>query len=160
VNFPITFVRGDVLDDTFISIDKTLAPTSKAEESIVYPSLSSLDLSGTLNPLLGKISAIHASAFFHLFDEEKQIIVARKLAALLSPEPGSIIFGSHGGSRVKGVKSVNIQGIAVTGFCHSAETFKELWEKEIFKNGEAVCEAMINDYGQDRLLLIWIVRRV
>ncbi|KAI0003796.1 hypothetical protein BJV74DRAFT_985535 [Russula compacta] len=46
----------------------------------------------SLNPLHGRVTAIHATSFFHLFGEEKQLHLARALAGLLSPEPGSIIL--------------------------------------------------------------------
>lgn len=41
---------------------------------------------------------IYTGLFFHLFDEPTQKEVARRLAVLLIPQPGSIIFGSHAGN--------------------------------------------------------------
>jgi len=38
---------------------------------------------------------MYASLLFHLFSEEKQLHLLRALAGLLSPEPGSMIFGLH-----------------------------------------------------------------
>lgn len=93
----------------------------------------------SLTPLQGKISAIHASSFFHLFLEDEQLAVARRLASLLSPQKGSIIFGQHVSRPEKGFReeaSVKASdGLHVKRramFCHSPESWKELWLKDVF----------------------------
>ena len=89
------------------------------------------DLS-SLTPLQGKVSAIHTSAFFHLFPEEQQLALAHRFASLLSPQKGSIIFGQHGSRPEKGfrteasskvrVAAAQAAGAPVTDyamFCHT-----------------------------------------
>jgi len=160
-SLPVTFVPGDIYNDEFLSADGPPSPTSKAGESITYPSLGSLDLKDSLNPLKGKISAIHASSFFHLFSEEQQATIAHKLAALLSPEPGSVIFGSHAGAEVKMIRKGEVRGQKFEVFCHSTESFKELWEKAVFKDGGIVVEAIDVPIDADgNCLNFWNVRRV
>ena len=93
----VRFVPGDVFDTNYLA----LAPPAHEEPSTAAPALSSL---ATLTPLLSRVSAIHASMFFHLFDEEKQRALALRLAGLLSPRPGSIIFGRHIAGAVQGAR--------------------------------------------------------
>jgi hypothetical protein len=161
-SLPITFVPGDIFDDSFIAAGP-LKATLKVGESSPSPSLQTLHLTSSLRPLSGKVSTIHTSAFFHLFDEQQQLIVARKLATLLSPEAGSIIFGSHTASATeKGVREEDFHGVQWKRFRHSLGSFKEMWEKEVFQNGEVVCETCdpVLRPGGERCLFMWNVRRI
>lgn len=88
----------------------------------------------------GHVSAIYASAFFHLFPEEKQTLIAQKLAGILSPEPGSMLLGSHGGRATKGIWTP--AGRPNWMFCHSPESWRELWEG-IFGKGKVEVKASL-----------------
>ncbi|KAF8273973.1 hypothetical protein EI94DRAFT_1794631 [Lactarius quietus] len=88
--FPVTFVPGNVFDPEHLSIVSPFTTNSPPVTTV--PDLSILT---SLNPLHGHISAIYASSFFHLFPEDAQPRVARALAGLLSPVPGSMIFGKQ-----------------------------------------------------------------
>jgi len=46
---------------------------------------------------------------------------------------GSVIFGLHGGLPVKGVEKQVNGGF---GFSHSPESWKELWDGQIFDQGK------------------------
>lgn len=156
----ITFIAGDIFNESFVRT--TEPPTAVLSGSfITYPPLKSLKPITSLNPLLGKFSAIHASAFFHLFNEEQQLIVGRKLAALLSPEPGSVIFGSHAAEKEKGWIHRNSGGTDLKIFCHSFDSFKELWEKDVF-GGDKGVEVEIGDGEpfQGQMFLNYCVKRV
>lgn len=83
----------------------------------------------------GHISAIHASSFFHVFSEDQQLEVAQRLASLLSPTKGSVIFGSHIALPEKGWLRSKMPGDDDKLFCHSPESWKELWDGQIFKKG-------------------------
>ena len=100
----------------------------------------------TLTSLRGRLSAIHAASFFHLFNEEQQSQLAYLLASLLSPEPGSIIFGMHSGRPEKGlrVEAVRPNTEAVHMFCHCPESFIALWE-EVFGPGKVEVKAYLED---------------
>jgi hypothetical protein len=129
------------------------------------PRPADLKILTSLTPLQGHISVIHASLLFHLFDEEKQLTLAKQLATLLSPEPGSIIFGVHGGLNTKGMK-LSYSGRQM--FCHSPESWIELWDGVVFRKGSVKVEAMIveresprDDYPAPKfLLLVWAVTRL
>ena len=80
----------------------------------------------TLNDVRGHVSGIYCGAFFHVFDEKTQAEVARKLAGILSPEPGSMLIGIHGAQKTPCVW--NPTGTDRFMFCHSPESWTELWE--------------------------------
>lgn len=79
-----------------------------------------------MNDLRGHVSAVYAGNFFHVFTETQQEQIARGLAGLLSPEPGSMILGRHAGRPIKGFWVPG--GSDFSSFCHSPESWKELWE--------------------------------
>ncbi|TFK40028.1 hypothetical protein BDQ12DRAFT_680236 [Crucibulum laeve] len=126
-SFPAAFVGGDAFE--LISP----RPPFYTEPETSRPNLQDLS---SLTPLQGHISAIHASFFFHLFSEEKQSELACRVATLLSTTPGSFIFGSHLGLPEKGFRTaVDSKHCQYIMFCHSPETWKELWDGQIFKKG-------------------------
>lgn len=117
-SFPVTFLAGDALDPEFLS------PILYEVET--RPPLD-LARNRTLNALKGKCSVISARSFFHVFDEVQQYQLAHALGSLLSPEKGSVIFGSHAGNTEKGlVAHKKIAGKEST-FFHSPSSWEELW---------------------------------
>ena len=155
------FVPGDVFDPSHL----TIAPPIYTPASDPVPALSALT---SLNPLRGHISAIHASAFFHLFDEAKQEHVARALAGLLSAEPGSIILGTHACVLQKGERTFSF-GLDDTDthtlFCHCPESWKELWDGQVFAKGSVSVETRVTDFlglGAEKgfYFLEWCVTRL
>ena len=62
------------------------------------------------------------SSIFHLFPEESQLLLAKIVSSLLSPEKGSVIFGQHVGMRVKGLKD-EVMYNGPNMFCHSPESW-------------------------------------
>ncbi|KAG6918961.1 hypothetical protein DXG01_010200 [Tephrocybe rancida] len=147
-SFPAVFIEGDAFDPAVIAPrDPFYAPEECAPLEQPLSSLTSL------TPLQGKISAIHASSFFHLFDEAEQLQLARQVATLLSPAPGSIIFGAQGGRVEKGFRTV-LEALTSSGkymFCHSPETWKELWDGEVFKKGTVKVEAGLQEVERNDL---------
>ncbi|KAN0118614.1 hypothetical protein V8E52_005037 [Russula decolorans] len=141
--YPIAFVPGDVFDPNHLEI----APPIMASSAQVStgtgtgddrPSGSAPDLRSltSLNPLRGRVSAIRASAIFHLFGEERQLHLARALAGLLSPEPGSVIFGAHiAVPEKKGFEPSITRRDHHRMWCHSPESWTELWDGVVFEKG-------------------------
>lgn len=131
--FPVAFIPGDILDPSFISIRPPLQESLL--ETATPISLQSLFDAETksLDALRGHLSAIHTSAFFHLFSRNEQTVIAKKLASLLSPLPGSIIFGSHLGSEQPQEGAKN--GTGTVFYRHSPESWKKMWEEVFDKKG-------------------------
>ncbi|PSS37142.1 hypothetical protein PHLCEN_2v1015 [Hermanssonia centrifuga] len=146
--FPVPFIPGDVFDPAF------LAPAEIPATAPTEP-LPPLSILTSLTPLIGRLSAIHASAFFHLFGERQQLELANRLAALLSPEPGSFILGEHAGRPEKGLRTeavhLNFRGTRM--FCHCPESWKEMWETEVFGGkGNVKVEAALREVKRDDLI--------
>ncbi|KAF7424107.1 hypothetical protein PC9H_009410 [Pleurotus ostreatus] len=170
-SFPVPFIAGDVFNPEHLVVR---APAYTVPNTAV-PSLKTLT---SLNPLYGHVSVIHISSVFHLFSEEKQLELARALGALLSPLPGSVIFGSHGALPQKGF-TANAAGFEREGpdatpgdpnmFCHSPETWTALWDGEVFEKGTVKVEVelkkinkseSLGELGPVFYLLFWSVTRL
>lgn len=161
--FPVPFIAGDSLDPAFLE----LVPPFTVPPSTAPPALSSVK---RLSELHGHVSAIQLSAVFHLFNEEKQLHLARALAGLLSPVPGSMILGWHAGQETKGFKEgpKRADGSSIEIFCHSPQTWKELWDGVVFPKGTVHVEAELVELegGPPRpegvviLKLVWSVTRL
>ena len=81
----ITFFPADIL---------SFSPTPLANSS-----------GGPMSPLetfRDRVTHLYCGLFFHLFDEQGQEDIAKRLAALLDRRPGSLIFGTHVGSAAAG----------------------------------------------------------
>ncbi|KAH7885515.1 hypothetical protein F5I97DRAFT_1404158 [Phlebopus sp. FC_14] len=153
--YPGHFVAGDAFDPEILAV----APPCR-EVSWPRPDLETLT---SLNPLRGYCAVINASSFFHLFSEEKQLHVARALAGLLSPEPGSIICGLHIGAREAGIVIDNKADRLSTIFGHSPESWTALWDGQVFEKGEVKVDATLRLHGQlgsEIYLLYWSVVRL
>ncbi|TFK32152.1 hypothetical protein BDQ12DRAFT_659538 [Crucibulum laeve] len=140
-SFPAAFVGGDAFE--LISP----RPPFYTEPKTPRPNLQDLN---SLTPLQGHISAIHTSSFFHLFNEGKQLELARRVATLLSVTPGSVIFGSHVGLPKKGIR----KGARSTEmFCHSPETWEELWDGKVFEKGSVRVDTRLDKFMREDFLL-------
>jgi hypothetical protein len=135
--YPIAFVPGDVFDPSHLEIAPPMASAQASTDVGDPPSGSPPDLRSltSLNPLHGRVSVIRASSLFHLFGEEKQLDLARALAGLLSPEPGSMLFGGHIGAAEKGFEPSVMHRDHRRMWCHSPESWTELWDGIVFEKG-------------------------
>jgi len=164
---PIAFIPGDAFNPEHLEIVPPLPTANIPIETAPALDLRSLT---SLNPLHGRVSAINASFFFHHFNEEKQLYLARALAGLLSPEPGSIIFGLHAGLPQRGFTSPG----ASAGhrlFCHSPVTWAQLWDGEVFEKGVVNVQTkllqVVKNFksrgdqvpAQAAMLMIWSITR-
>ncbi|KAF9238203.1 hypothetical protein BU15DRAFT_75364 [Melanogaster broomeanus] len=145
------FIPGDVLDPAILSIVEPFKAVTDSPE----PELKSLT---TLNPLHGRLSVIHASNFFHLFNEPKQLHMAHALAGLLSPEPGSIIFGGNRGGHEKGTVAEMDSTMEV--FCHSPQSWTELWDGVVFPKGHVEVETLLLEVNAGFWYLLWSVKKL
>lgn len=150
--FPVPFIGGDAFDSSHLA----LVPPFTEPPSTPVPELSTLT---SLTPLLGHVSACHASSLFHLFDEEDQSNLAHSLAGLLSPEPGSMIFGVHVAKDVRGYRGAI--GTSAPKFCHSPESWTELWDGEIFHKGTVEVKTVLMETNPEGVWrMAWSVTRL
>lgn len=121
---PIKFLAGDVFDPTFLS--------PKPQADALPPSDADLKALSSLDALTGQVRCLSAFSFFHLFTEPAQEALGRKLGALLKPQTGSMLFGSHVGSQEAGIIRDELRGGDKAMYCHSPQSWKDLWETVIF----------------------------
>ncbi|RPD58889.1 hypothetical protein L226DRAFT_471237 [Lentinus tigrinus ALCF2SS1-7] len=142
--YPVAFLAGDILDPDFL---KPADPFYVAPPSEQEPEVSAI---GSLSPLHGHVAVISICNVFHLFDtEEAQTRLARALASLLSPQPGSMIIGTHAarpehGSRLEKVEKDHLHHVTV--YYHSPESWKALCNGEIFRRGTVKVEARLIEH--------------
>lgn len=89
--------------------------------------------------------------------------LARALAGLLSPEPGSLICGVDMGAKVKGPVLYNATGVDLNLFLHSEESWTELWDGIIFEKGEVAVWAKyaeVEFMGKRNSYLLWNIKRL
>ncbi|KAG1776320.1 hypothetical protein EV702DRAFT_971506 [Suillus placidus] len=157
---PAHFVGGDAFNPEILAV---APPATMQTAGVLTPDLNNLT---SLNSLRGCVSAIHATAFFHLFKEDKQLHMARALAGLLSAEPGSIILGAHTGAQEKGVVNQVYRGVEIDMFAHSAESWTAMWDGEVFEKGTVKVDAQFREVsegmgGDERYpMLFWSVTRL
>ncbi|KAF9266942.1 hypothetical protein L218DRAFT_758414 [Marasmius fiardii PR-910] len=149
--FPAAFVEGDAFDPNFISGRGPCTDGSPADHDL--PDLRSLT---SLVPLQGRVSAIHVANVFHLFIEEKQVELALAISSLLSPRPGSLIFGVQFGFETPGLYHYRS-----TRYIHSPESWKKVWQS-VFPEGSVKIEAKMAPmpdgmevFGFDGGVLVW-----
>ncbi|KAG6826219.1 hypothetical protein H0H93_016688, partial [Arthromyces matolae] len=75
--------------------------------------------------------------------EARQYELGQRLATLLSPQPGSILFGSHIGMPEKGFARGKEEEPSL--FCHSPETWRDLWDGQIFEKGTVRVEVYLKE---------------
>jgi hypothetical protein len=155
-SYPGCLLPGDIFDPAFLSI---AAPSDDVSPA---PSIDLISLK-SLNPLHGRISAINASKFFHLFNEEKQLHVAKALAGLLSAQPGSVICGYQVGTLEQGMVNAIIRGSKHQLFTHSPKTWSSLWDGEVFEKGSVEVETELVEvplHVEQFFMMKWSVVRL
>ncbi|KAE9399597.1 hypothetical protein BT96DRAFT_820362 [Gymnopus androsaceus JB14] len=141
-SLPTPFIEGDIMSPDFLS---PVPPFTK--DAPPTRTIPSLDTITSLNDLRGHVSAVYTGAFFHLFSEMQQEQIAHALASLLSPEPGSMLLGVHGGKSTKGMWSPT--GYEYKMFCHSPDSWKELWERIFGKANVEIKAQLRREIGGD-----------
>ncbi|TFK87017.1 hypothetical protein K466DRAFT_646102 [Polyporus arcularius HHB13444] len=153
--YPIPFLAGDALDFAFLEVSHPFYTKPYS----LPPQLSELT---SLSALHGHVSAVSVCSVFHVFDEAGQLQLARAIAGLLSPEPGSMVIGIHSGRPEKGTFVTRAGGRDVS-------TWTELWDGALFVGGTVKVETELVETGgwdfqdsdEDRYwFLVWSVTRL
>jgi len=141
--FPVAFLEGDVFDRSFLA---PAEPLSAPIWATLPPTLSTIT---SLTALNGHVSIVQASSFFHLFDEQMQTELARSIAGLLSPLPGSMALGSQMGKTTAGYyrRPAFHPGDSEMGFAHSIESWTKMWES-VFPKGAVRVEAVLKKHEE------------
>lgn len=85
---------------------------------------------GPFDELRGKIDIIHASSFFHLFSLSAQLLIAKRLLALLRHVPGSLVLGRQTANIKPGVYTHGSRDQDQPGMWrHDVGSWSEMWEQ-------------------------------
>jgi hypothetical protein len=115
----------------------------------------------SLTPFRGRLSAIYAGSFFHLFNEEQQLKLAQRLGSLLSPEPGSMILGCQVVLEERSTNQREVNGTLF--FCHTPESWTEVWDGQVFRKGSVKVEVVLEhvpEADEGFLVMFWCVTRL
>lgn len=116
----ITWIISNIFNNNFLTMDYTGSE---------QPEFTKGTTTGqNLNELKGTFDIISAGSVFHLFDEPMQADLAKRLTALLSDKPGSLIFGQHGGLDKKGFTPTTYP-VTRERFLHGPESFIDLFQE-------------------------------
>jgi len=82
-----------------------------------------------LTQIYSQMSIVYTGSFFHLFDRNEQIDVAKRVVQLLKPEPGSMVIGRQ-------VGNINPREYSRSGYAgekgrfrHDPKSWQDLWDK-------------------------------
>ncbi|KAJ5791574.1 uncharacterized protein N7518_008585, partial [Penicillium psychrosexuale] len=129
------------------------------------------DNSDLVKQLTHKIDIVNAASFFHLFNWDQQILVAKRLVGLLRDKPGSLLIGRQIGL----VNPPPPEDKEASGehYRHDPSTWKKFWEQVGAETGTkwevetrmekwAGADKMMKDYheGMDTFKLRFSVRRL
>ena len=96
------------------------------------------DNSPLLKELAGKVNIVYTGSFFHLFDYDQQINVAKRVVQLLKPEKDSLVLGRQVGNVDAGEFARSGYHGEAKRFRHNEESWKEFLEKGGRRDGYKV----------------------
>ncbi|KAJ9249617.1 hypothetical protein DTO207G8_6591 [Paecilomyces variotii] len=83
--------------------------------------------SALLKELSGKVDIIHTGSFFHLFDWDQQVAIAKQAVSILRHRPGSLIVGRQVG-HVEAKEDPRRSGAGLR-YKHNPESWQKLWDQ-------------------------------
>jgi len=110
--FPVKFIQADFFDQRSLS--------TQTPGSANCPDLRTVH---NLTALKGHVTILTLQMVFHLFDQKTQYELARRMAILLSVEPGSMIVGRQMGDTT----ARNLMLGGNPHFLHNVQTWERMW---------------------------------
>ncbi|KAI6114481.1 hypothetical protein F5141DRAFT_1106970 [Pisolithus sp. B1] len=138
----------------------SVTPIARGSKVGSLPDLLTLT---SLNPLHGHYSVINVSCVLRLFAQEQQLHLVRALAGLSFSEPGPLICGTQFSQKEKGNVTTFFGSSKPILFCHSPESWRELWDGVVFEKGEVEVKVNTRSFlvaGQTMDNMVWSVRRL
>jgi hypothetical protein len=127
--FPVKFIQADIFDHNALSPH---IPPPHSPPDIRYIQ--------TLTPLKGHVTTIALQMVFHLWDLKQQLKLARRVAALLSPIPGSLIVGRQMGDKNGRTLMISKK----PHYLHNPESWERMWAA-IFPPGSVEYRTTLTD---------------
>lgn len=106
-----------------------------------------LDTGSCLAQLDHTIDVTYAGCFFHLFDWEQQVQVAKRIIQLLAAQKGSLVIGKQVGHVTADEKPFQIPSGGIV-WRHNVASFRRMWEEAAGQsNGQWRVNAWLSDEG-------------
>lgn len=172
-------LHGSDLRQEFVGLGYELFPDREREGRKISWHLANVfdDADPAWKDITGKISIIYTGAFFHLFDRDEQLAVAKRVVSLLKPEPGVLLLGRQVGNDNPGTFSASGYSGEKERFRHNVQSWTELWNEvgeatgskwkvdgvlDLFNVGPTDPEKKLTDLRleKDARRLKFVVRRV
>lgn len=157
--YPAKNTHGvDIYDWSIVSskLFTKSTPTKFLVEDIFAPEY--LEGNSELSQLKGSINHIFLGSVFHLFEEEQQIDLARRISRLWKRDNGKgVIFGLQRGM-VDGEEGFEKNHLGVhlnKMYAHSPRSWAKLWKETIFPGDDGIKVEAI--YRPEDKFLIWAV---
>ncbi len=81
-----------------------------------------------LKKVEGEIDIVYTASFFHLFNWDQQVSIAKRVVKILKPQLGSMLFGRHSANLVaKHYSRRHILGQDV--YRHNMESWENMWKQ-------------------------------
>ena len=130
---PSENLYGSDLSEEFISLGYDLfLDKDKLKSKFITANIFDPD-SALMKQLANKVDIVHTSAFFHLFNLEDQLQIAKRVINLVRPRPGSLVIGRQ-------VGNINPSSIARrsgsgTRYRHNDASWIKMWEQASQETG-------------------------
>ncbi|PYH42868.1 class I SAM-dependent methyltransferase [Aspergillus saccharolyticus JOP 1030-1] len=130
---PAESLYGSDLQPEFISLGYDLFGDRSTLPCEFIPSDIFDDACPLMQRLAGQVDIINAASFFHLFDWDREVALAKQIIKLLRPQAGSMVVGRHVGDYVAGERSDNELG--ATFYRHDLESWRRMWAQVMAETG-------------------------
>lgn len=128
---PAENLHGSDLVQAFIDLGYDLFGDRNGEGKKISWHVANIfdDTDPAWEDLRGRLSIVYTGSFFHLFDWDEQVAVAKRIVTLLKPEPDVLLVGRQIGSISAGEFERAQGGDNKRRYRHNPQSWKELWEK-------------------------------
>lgn len=133
---------GSDLQPDFISLGYDLFK-DQATLKTKFMTADILDANSPLSQLNGQLGIVYTGSFFHLFNYDQQVTIAKRVVELLDPVKGSMLIGRQAGSEQAGASTIESPGVEQAPYRHNVESWKAFW-KEIGKQTNSEWDVQID----------------
>lgn len=125
---PASSLRGTDLDLDFATLGHALFRDRDRLPASAFVAADMLDPGpSALDQLVGTVGIVGASLFFHLFDYEQGVAIAKRLVGLLAPGEKGLMTGGQIGGRRQFFEKKHWVGQDV--YIYSVDSWRKLWDE-------------------------------
>jgi len=126
---PSSHLYGIDIDTAFLDLGYNLfLDRNTLESTFTTADLFSPPSTELLTTLGGGVDMLYAAAFFHLFNWDQQIELAKNVIKLMKPIQGSVLLGRQLGSASPG-EYPHLKRDGTTTYWHDVSSWEKLWKE-------------------------------